>query len=234
MSAHLTEEEQLEALKRWWKENGKNTVAAVVVAVVGYFGFEFWQENTRLAAETASDKYQTLIESVVVAPGQSLSDVQTATAVSLAGELKSEAPSSFYGQSAALFMAKMAVEAEQLDKAEAELQWLLAQNPERAIELTTRLRLSRVQAAAEKYDMALATLTSVEPGSFAANYAEVRGDILLAQGKPDQARAAYQLALKLNADTGSDQDRLLESKVNDLTSASTASAEPLAAVEVQQ
>lgn len=232
MSAHLTEEEQIEALKRWWKDNGKNTVAAVVVAVVGYFGFEFWQENTRLAAEAASDKYQTLIESVVVAPGESLSDVQRATAVSLAGELKAEASTSFYGQSAALFMAKMAVEAEQLDKAEAELQWLLAQSPSRTIELTTRLRLSRVQAAAEKFDIALATLTSVDPGRFAANYAEVRGDILLAQGNPDQARAAYQLALTLNADAGLDQNNVLQSKVNDL--ASSASAKPLAAVEVQQ
>ena len=234
MSAHLTEEEQIEALKRWWKENGKNTVAAVVVAVVGYFGFEFWQENTRLAAEAASDKYQTLIESVVVAPGQSISDVQKATAVSLAGELKAEAAASFYGQSAALFMAKMAVEAEQLDKAEAELQWVLAQSPERAIELATRLRLSRVQAAAEKFDMALATLESVDSGRFAANYAEVRGDILLAQGKPDQARAAYQLALKLSIDGGSDENSVLQSKVNDLTSASQAMAKPLAAVEVQQ
>jgi predicted negative regulator of RcsB-dependent stress response len=91
-----------------------------------------------------------------------------------------------------------------------------------------------VQAAAEKFDIALATLESVDSGRFAANYAEVRGDILLAQGKPDQARAAYQLALKLSIDGGSDENSVLQSKVNDLTSASQAMAKPLAAVEVQQ
>lgn len=196
MSEYLTEEEQLEALKRWWKDNGKSTVTAVVLAVVGYFGFEFWQDQVRAGEEAASNKYQSLLESVVVAPGTNLSDTARTTAASLAAELKQDSSNGFYGQSAALFMAKLAIEANQLDKAEAELQWVLDQNPEQALALVSRLRLARVQAAASKFDTALATLTAVDAGSFIGEYAEVRGDILLAQGNVDEARAAYQLAVQ--------------------------------------
>lgn len=232
MSEHLTEEEQLEALKRWWKENGKNTVAAVVVAVGGYFGFEFWQEQARIAQEQASDKYQTLIEAVVTAPGESASEVQLATAASLAAELKAEAATSFYGQSAALFMAKVAVEANELDKAEAELKWLLEQSPEQAISLVTRLRLARVQSAAGKYDEALTTLSGLEEGSFTAAYAETRGDIFLRQGNADAARDAYQMALQLSATTGAAPNSNLQSKLDDLSAA--VPPQPLAASEVAQ
>lgn len=231
MSEHLTEEEQLEALKRWWKENGKNTVAAVVVAVGGYFGFEFWQEQARVAQEQASDKYQTLVEAVITAPGESASEVQLATAASLASELKAEAPASFYGQSAALFMAKVAVEANELDKAEAELKWLLEQNPEQAVALVARLRLARVQAAAGKYESALTALSGAEEGSFAAAYAETRGDIFLQQGNSDAARSAYQLAQQLNATAGAMPNSALQAKLDDLT---VAQAQPLAAAEVAQ
>lgn len=232
MSEHLTEEEQLEALKRWWKENGKNTVAAVVVAVGGYFGFEFWQEQARIAQEQASDKYQTLIEAVVTAPGESATDMQLATAASLAAELKAEAPTSFYGQSAALFMAKVAVEANELDKAEAELKWLLEQSPEQAVSLVTRLRLARVQSAAGKHDEALTALSGLEEGSFAAAYAETRGDIFLRQGNTDAARGAYQLALQLSATNGAAPNNALQSKLDDLSA--VIPPQPLTASEVAQ
>lgn len=232
MSEYLTEEEQLEALKRWWKENGKNTVAAVVVAVGGYFGFEFWQEQTRIAQEQASAKYQMLIEAVVTAPGEAASDAQLATAASLAKELKSEAGSSFYGQSAALFMAKVAVQASELDKAEAELKWVLEQEPEQSVALVTRQRLARVQSAAGRHDDALTTLSAVDAGSFAATYAETRGDILLRQGNSDAARGAYQLALQLQSADGSAQGSALQAKLDDL--ATVAPVQPLAATEVAQ
>lgn len=232
MSEHLTEEEQLEALKRWWKENGKNTVAAVVVAVGGYFGFEFWQEQARIAQEQASDKYQTLIEAVVTAPGETATDIQLATAASLAAELKDEAATSFYGQSAALFMAKVAVEANELDRAEAELKWLLAQNPEQGVSLVTHLRLARIQSAAGKYDEALTTLGGQEEGRFAATFAETRGDIFLRQGNSDAARSAYQMAFQLSAASGASSNNTLQSKLDDLSAAIP--PQPLAASEVAQ
>lgn len=227
MSAHLTEEEQLEAMKRWWDENGKNTVIAVVVAVAGYFGFEAWQDSARAAEEAASNKYQTLIEAVVVAPGTVLDDTQRATAESLANELKQQAADGFYGQSAALFIAKLAVESQELDKAEAELQWLLEQQPEQAMALVTRLRLARVQGAAGKFDQALATLQAVDAGSFAASYSEVRGDILLAKGQVETARTAYQLALQSLAEGNFEQNKSIQMKLDDLVVAT-------AAVEVAQ
>ena len=74
MAEHLTEEEQLEALKRWWKENGQSTIIGVLLAVSGYLGWTFWQDSQRSSAEAASAIYQDLIDAVSVQPGEELSD----------------------------------------------------------------------------------------------------------------------------------------------------------------
>ena len=62
MSTHLTEEEQLEVLKRWWKDYGKTVVAAIVAAVVVYFAWTAWQDKQRVKAESASSQYDTLVK----------------------------------------------------------------------------------------------------------------------------------------------------------------------------
>lgn len=230
MSAHLTEEEQLEALKRWWKENGKNTVIAVVVAVSGYFGFEFWQEQTRVADELASEQYQILVEAVIPAPGTVLSEAQRATAESLAADLKQNAGSGFYGQSAALYMAKLAVDTGDLKTAQSELEWLLEQQPEQAMALVARLRLARILAAAGHYDSALNSLQGTDLAGFSARYAEVRGDILVAKGDLEAARNAYQLAQQSLTERDYEMRSALQVKLDDLAVA-TDVTEPAAVPE---
>ena len=230
MSAHLTEEEQLEALKRWWKENGRNTLIAVVVAVSGYFSFEFWQDQTRVADELASAQYQTLVESVIAAPGTVLSDVQRATAESLAADLKQSASSGFYGQSAALFMAKLAVESGDLERAQSELEWLLEQQPEQAMALVARLRLARVLAAAGHYDSALNSLQGTDLAGFSARYAEVRGDIFVGKGDFEAARNAYLLAQQSLTERDYEMRTALQVKLDDLAVVVDA-AEPVAEPE---
>ncbi len=216
MTAHLTEEEQLEALKRWWDTNGKATLVGIAVAVAGYFGWQGWQDHQRIQAENASHVYQNLVEASLVEPGQTLTEEKRATATHLAQQLKSDYGSSLYAHNAALVMAKLAVEANELDKAAEELNWVLSQGPTQGVALIARLRLARVQAAKGDFDQALQTLEGVEADTFAAAYAEVRGDIYLAQNKLDEARAAYQLAMaKLLPEQGS-QRNLLQMKLDDL------------------
>lgn len=216
MTAHLTEEEQLEALKRWWNENGKATVVGVVLAVGAYFGWQGWQDHQRSQAESASLIYQDLVEATVTTAGETLADDKRATASHLANQLKSDYRSSQYAQNAALFMAKLAVDANELDRATEELNWVLDQKPSQGIELLTRLRLARVQASQGAYDDALATLAAVEPDTFAASFAEVRGDIYLAQGKTSEARGAYQLALNSLLEQQASRRPLLQMKLDDL------------------
>ncbi|MAZ86484.1 MAG: hypothetical protein CL693_02475 [Cellvibrionaceae bacterium] len=221
MTAHLTEEEQVEALKRWWAENGTSAIVGVVLAVSGYLGWGFWQDKQQADAETASASYQTLMEAVVAEPGQLLSEEKTATANHLADELKAQHASSLYASQAALFKAKLAVEAGDLALAAAELNWIIERNVEPALTLLTRARLARVQLDLEQYDQALSTVADPNSGSFKAMFAEIRGDVFLAQEKTSEARAAYQLALDNLITEQMNRRPLLEIKINDLQTVST-------------
>lgn len=216
MSAHLTEEEQLEALKRWWNENGKSTIVGVAVVVAGYFGYQGWQTNQQAQAEMASAQYQDILEAVQVAPGQALSEEKRATVVHLSEGLKSDHGSSLYASQAALFLAKLAVEQNDLDRAAAELQWVLEQDVDSSISKITSNRLARVLLAQQKYDEALQQVSSDDAGSFASLFAETRGDILLAQGDVKMARAAYELAQQTMAEADSSRAALLSMKLDDL------------------
>lgn len=231
MAEHLTEEEQIEALKRWWAENGTSTVVGVVLAVSGYFGWEFWKDSQQESAEAASASYQTLMDAVVVEPGQLLSEEKSTTANHLADELKSQHASSLYASQAALFKAKLAVEAQDLKTAAAELQWVIDRNVEPALTLLTRSRLARVQIDLGEYEQALATVTDANSGSFKALFAEIRGDILLAQEKTSEARAAYQLALDNLITEQASRRPLLEIKISDLQTAPINGAVDTPAVE---
>ncbi len=216
MSAHLTEEEQLEALKRWWNENGKSTVVGVAVVVAGYFGYQGWQSNQQAQAEMASARYQDILEAVEVAPGQALSEEKRATVVHLSEGLKTDHASSLYASQAALFLAKLAVEQNDLDKAAAELQWVLAKDVDASVSKITRNRLARVLLAQEKYDEALQQVASTDAGSFTSLFAETRGDILLAQGDTKMARAAYELAQQNMGEADNARAALLAMKLDDL------------------
>lgn len=215
MSVHLTEEEQLEVLKRWWKEYGKSIVIAVLVTVGGYYAFTAWQNQQREQKEIASAKYEDLLAVVSVQPGEALAEQERATAVHLAGELKAGDSESLYAHNAALFLARIAVNAGELDEAASELNWVLANKPDIATEQVARLRLARVLIAQEKYDEAEGLLaTPVD--AFKSEYSEANGDIAKARGDLDVARAAYEQAL---ADTNPQQQErvmLLQLKRDDL------------------
>lgn len=216
MSVHLSEEEQLEALKRWWKDNGKTIVIAVLVAVVGYFGFTTWQDQKRQKAEQASSVYEQLLKIAVTEPGKTLSDAEKATIKHLANEIKDSNSKSLYAHSAAFFLAKLAVEDNKLDEAATELKWVLSAKPDAATEQLARLRLARVLTAQKAYDDALAQLSPEPVAAFTSEYAEARGDVLKLQGDLDAARTAYEKALAATDPQQQERYMLMQMKVNDL------------------
>ena len=233
MTAHLTEEEQLESMKRWWSENGKSTVVGVLLAVGGYFGWGAWQDKQQADAETASVIYQNLSEAVIQEPGQVLSDEKITTATSLAEQLKNDYPSSLYATHAALFKAKLEVEKGDLVAAANELQWALDKDIDEALSLVVRSRLARVQMDMQQYEQALATVADQGSGSFKATFAEIRGDILVNQKEPAKAAEAYQLALASLLPDQAERRPLLEIKLDDLVSSVSAISDvaPKAPVE---
>jgi predicted negative regulator of RcsB-dependent stress response len=216
VSVHLSEEEQIESLKRWWKDYGKTIVIAVLVAVAGYFAYTTWQDQKRQRAENASEVYEQLLKLANAEPGKTLTDSDKATITHLTGELKDGNSHSMYAHSAAFFLAKLAVDDNKLDVAVTELKWVLSAKPEAATEQLARLRLARVLTAQKAYADALAQLSPEPAAAFTSEYAEARGDILKLQGDLDAARTAYEKALAATDPQQQERFMLLQMKVDDL------------------
>jgi len=201
---YRTEEEQLEALRRWWNENGRSTVAAVVIALAASFGWQSWKTNEAQQQERASDRYQVLLRAISTQAGSPES--QAGQGAKLAEQLKSDYSGSTYAQFAALHLAAMAVNDSKLPEAEKQLRWVLGKASKGSdTAQVAQLRLARVLAASGDIDQALSILGETGAGSYAATYAAAEGDILLAAGRNDEALDAYSKAL---AQAGGDGGRV--------------------------
>ena len=212
MAEHLSDEEQLEALKRWWKESGRQTLAVIAIALLGYFGWNGWQDHQQQQAEKASELYDQMMEAASVTPGNSLNDEQSAQVTYLAVSLQDQHAGSQYAHYAALMLAKLAVEKDDLDTAASELHGVMDDASE-GLSLIARLRLAKVEAARENYDKAIDLLQAADTKAMAAAYAEALGDIYYQQGKSGQAYKFYQDALAATA--ADDRTRpILELKIN--------------------
>ncbi len=189
METYRTGEEQVEALKRWWQENGRSMVIGVVLALGLGFGWQAWQKSRDLAAENASTLYQQMLTAL------SLEDAQgAAPATELARTIKDEHRGSAYAQFAALHLARLAVNEGRLQDAEEELRWVLAKStPGEDLHSIAQLRLARVMAAGGSVDPALELLV-VSDGAYSAAYAMARGDILIAADRNAEALEAFEAA----------------------------------------
>ena len=214
MEPYRTEDEQVEALRRWWDENGRSTIVAVVLALGVGFGWQGWQGYREQQAEAASNVYQALLRGVSGQAGA------TSDAAALGEQIKRDYADSTYAQFAALHLAAMAVEEGDMAAAESELRWVLGRAAKGSdTAQVAQLRLARVLASNGDAEQALAILDEGAQGSYQASYAVARGDILLARGDVDQARAAYTSAQSLVAMGGQGGVNLpsLQTKLQSLT-----------------
>jgi predicted negative regulator of RcsB-dependent stress response len=187
--SYRTEEEQVEALKNWWKESGRSILAWIVAAIIAVFGWQAWQKQQQSSQEAASAVYQNLLSAVA-------NKEDSVTAPHLAETLRNDFSGTAYSHFAALYQAQFAVEANDLAAAESHLDWVLEQSATAEVHIQATLRLARLKYAQEKYDEAL-LLLETDPQGFAASYEEVKGDILRAQGNLQEAMAAYLKAQSL-------------------------------------
>src|SRR5690625_2253404 len=202
-----TDDEQVEALRRWWRENGRSILAGVAIAIIGLLGWQQWQAYQEQRAERASVDYQ-------VFRSQILADPPADNALVLGEALLEDYGSTPYGPLTALLMAQYHVEHQELDEAAERLRWAANAAKGQPVAALSTLRLARVLSAQQKYDEALAVLQRM-PKPLSGDYQEVRGDVLTAAGRRDDAIAAYQQALQ---DQGLIPQRraLIELKLNDL------------------
>jgi predicted negative regulator of RcsB-dependent stress response len=212
MSEHLTEEEQVEAIKKWWKENGGAIIIGVVVGLGAVIGVRYWYSYQETHSIAASDAYNRFTESV--------HKNDTANINKLADEMLHKYKGTSYAALTALQLAKQDVDANKLAEAEKNLKWALDNPGDKSIALITRQRLAEVLTAEGKFDEALGVLDKVNDPTFDPRYAQVRGDILRKQGKLEQAREAYQMAL--TDPTLSDKQReFIQMKMEELPKLST-------------
>ena len=206
-----TDEEQLEVLKKWWDENGTYTLTTVVLVLGGIFGFRAWEENVKENAEAASSAYENLVQATSNLEDENL----RTTALSIGKQLKTEHDDSAYAIFAAMHLARIAVEKNDFVKAQAELEWVIEQKPDRHLETIALMRLARVLMAKDDPSAAMIKLLNHVPAQAQqASWQEVKGDVFVLLGDNVKARQAYQLALE-NLDAERSRP-LLELKLADI------------------
>ncbi len=182
-----TDEEELAVVKEWWSRNGKPLLTGSVLALVIVFGWQGWERYQANQQQSASLLYQQLLETVLSPSGQ----LDVAKVAELTGKLGNEFAGTHYAQYAGLFAAKVAVEADQLDDAAAELQAIVDDPADDTLAELARQRLARVLAAQDKAEQALKLLEGEAAQAFLAGREELKGDLLVKLGRSDEAHAAY-------------------------------------------
>jgi len=197
VESYRTEEEQVEALRRWWDENGRSTIVAIILALGLGFGYQGWKGYKVDNAEAASDLYQRMLQAF---SAPALSPEQQEIALQLAVQLKADYSSSTYAQFASLQLARVAVAQNNLAEAQAELRWVLGKADKGSdVARIAQLRLARVLAASGEPDQALSILEQGGEGPYKASYTVARGDILLSVDRAEEAAEAYAMALAFAA-----------------------------------
>jgi predicted negative regulator of RcsB-dependent stress response len=182
-----TEEEQLDAIKRWWKENGTSLIAGVAIAVAGVVGWNAWQNYQENQAQSASMRYQHLVS---LTDGGNIDEAR-----SLVVEITDNHGRTLYADLARLIDARLAVDAGDLDEAQRVLEGVIDSSNREYVQGLARLRLARLQIAEGNAEAALDTLARDIPAALAAQQADLRGDAMKALGREDEARQAWQEAL---------------------------------------
>jgi len=213
MSRYETDEEQWEAIKQWWKENGKLIVLAAIVGVGAVTGWNMWQQNQYQKAVLASSTFELL--QLKYQQGQFQEVAREAH------KLQADYPDSPYASGATFLLASwLATEKQDLKGAIAQLDWVVTHAPEAAMKDVAHLRAARLLADAKQFEQAKARLSRVTPANLApvakGLYDYMAGEIALFQGELAQARQAFQAVLdNERADPGLKQ--LAQLQLDDLT-----------------
>ncbi|HZZ94438.1 MAG TPA: tetratricopeptide repeat protein [Usitatibacter sp.] len=185
-SYDFEEQERIAELKAWWEDNRWYVVGAIVVAIVAFAGWQGWQMWKQKRAGEAAALYRPVAEAAKGDDPKRIADA--------AKPLFDRAPDSFQASEAALMLAKAAFAKGDLAEAQKQLQWVVA-NGAAEHRPVARLRLAAVLLEQKKYDDALKVLDDNKDAAFAPLVDDARGDVMLAAGRIDEARASYKAAI---------------------------------------
>lgn len=206
MATHIDDEEQLENLKRWWRENWLALVVGLGIgftAIGGWEGWKLYRESRATQASHLFGDFKSAIEAG-----------DKAEMTSVAARLGDDFARSPYASAAFLAVAQQAAQDGEWEQAKTSLEWVKAHGSDQGLKLMASLRLARVLWQQGDTSAALAELDR-DAGAFAPLYDELRGDIRITEGDRDGARQAYLRALAGLSEQASNRE-LLQTKLDDL------------------
>ncbi|MBI3221725.1 MAG: tetratricopeptide repeat protein [Nitrosomonadales bacterium] len=203
----LQEQEQLEALKGWWKDNGSWVLGALLVVLVTMSGWRGWQYYQNKQSAEASTLYNQFLNQLGSQDAKRYNDAASAVMDKYAG--------SGYAPRAALLAAQMNEQGGDLARAKSQLQWVIDHSGDDSLKDVARLRLAAVLLDEKNYAEALHLLEAKHAESFEGLYADLKGDVLNAQGKAAEARSSYKLAYE-KTDSKSMYRNLIQMKMDAL------------------
>lgn len=182
----LEEQEQLEALKAWWKRWGNYVIYGLSALLIAVAGFQYWRSHTAAQSAEAAAHFESLNNALEAGDNQA-AKVQGALLMDKYG-------STPYATRAAMLIASLNVQGKDAKSAKAQLEWVIEHTKEIALRDVSRLRLAGLLLDEKNYEGALKQLSASHTDAYGPRFDDLRGDAYLAQGKAAEARAAYAAA----------------------------------------
>lgn len=206
MEVYATEEQQIEAIKKWFKQYGNMLSWIIIVVAFIISATLYWRHHQQVVRDAASDQYMVLLE------GLEKNDKDTIK--SKADILVKEYPSSPYASLAGFVVAHQAIEENDVAKSEEQLKWIMQHSPQQNFQDIARIRLMRLLISQNKLDEAMKHYSD-KKGPYQTLMAELKGDILVKQKDINGAKQAYELALSSTPEEGM-HGPLLKMKMQEL------------------
>lgn len=207
MSVYMTEEEQLESIKKWWKRYGNLITVCLSIVLLCIAGVRYFHWHQAKISQQASVTYERMM--------MEFSNQNNKAVRSYANQLISEYKSSVYADVAHMTLAKIYIAKNKLKPAIAELNIVKTTSKMPALKQVAKIRIARIMAAEKSYDTALAELNAIEDKAYSPVINELKGDIYSATGQYKDAMSSYQLAID-EAKTHGIGNLFLEMKNNEL------------------
>jgi predicted negative regulator of RcsB-dependent stress response len=191
MPLDLEEQEQVADLKAWWTQNGTLILVGVLAAAIAFSGWTLWKRHEQSQLGLASALYESVVRAAQGGDAKALRDA--------GGSLAENYARTPYAAMAALVSARFYFDRGDLKGSEAQLQWVIDRGQSDEMRDLARLRLGAVRLEEKAYDQALALADAPHAAAYDAQYAALKGDVLVAKNQPAEAKSAYKLALEKSA-----------------------------------